>query len=85
MQFSRPLKKRALPAKIHPRGAFISLQDQQIETVGQLYASFRIIQTLNTYQGGGAEKRPKTARKWPEMLTKVDIKNTLCRCRISRE
>ena len=66
MQFSRPLKKRALPAKIHPRGAFISLQDQQIETVGQLYASFRIIQTLNICQGGGPKNGQKLHENGPK-------------------
>ena len=51
---------------MHPRGVFISLQDQQIETVGQLYANFRIIQTLNTYQGEGLKNGRKLHENGPK-------------------
>lgn len=67
MQFSRALKKKGrCRRKYTPGGAFISLQDQQIETVGQLYANFRIIQTLNTYQGEGLKNGQKLHENGPK-------------------
>lgn len=85
MQFSRPLKKRALPAINAPPGGFYILTGSANRDRRPALRKFSHNSNPEYIPGGGAEKRPKTARKWPEMLTKVDIKNTLCRCRISRE
>lgn len=80
--FREPLKKGALPAiNAPPGGGLYILTGSANRDRRPALRKFSHNSNPEYIPGGGAEKRPKTARKWPEMLTKVDIKNTQRRAR----